>query len=77
MKGYLIANYTIHDPNTYQKYAERTGRSPAAAPSQHGNRYLPRFHAPGLPHPAAHWQRYSSARTGSKRCPRTLPCWTT
>src|SRR2546427_21874 len=47
MKGYLISNYTIHDPNTYQKYAERTGRSPAAAPSQHGNRPLPRFHAPG------------------------------
>ncbi len=22
MKGYLIANYTIHDPNTYQKYVE-------------------------------------------------------
>ena len=22
MKGYLVANYTIHDPNTYQKYVE-------------------------------------------------------
>jgi uncharacterized protein (DUF1330 family) len=22
MRGYLIANYTIDDPNTYQKYVE-------------------------------------------------------